>query len=37
MAFLKFENLWVFKAAEALADEIWDVVNDWGTFAKLTG
>ena len=36
MAFLKFEDLRVFRAAEALADEIWDVVNDWETFAKLT-
>jgi four helix bundle protein len=36
MAFLKFEDLRVFKAAEALADEIWDLANDWGTFAKLT-
>ena len=36
MAFLQFEDLRVFKAAEALADEIWDVANGWGTFAKLT-
>lgn len=36
MAFLKFEDLRVFKAAEAFADEIWDVVNEWETFAKLT-
>ena len=36
MAFLKFEDLRVFKAAEALADEIWEIVSDWDTFAKLT-
>jgi four helix bundle protein len=36
MAFLQLEDLRVFKAAEALADEIWVVANDWGTFAKLT-
>ena len=34
MVFLKFEDLRVFKAAEALADEIWDVANDWRTFAN---
>jgi four helix bundle protein len=36
MAFLKFEDLRVFKAAETFADEIWDVVNNWEPFAKLT-
>ena len=36
MAFLKFEDLRVFKAAEAFADEIWDLVNEWETFVKLT-
>ena len=36
MAFLRFEDLRVFKAGEAFADEIWDIVNAWETFAKLT-
>jgi four helix bundle protein len=36
MAFLRFEDLRVFKAVEVFADEIWDVVNTWETFAKLT-
>lgn len=36
MAFLKFEDLRVFKSAEAFADEVWDIVGDWEMFAKLT-
>jgi four helix bundle protein len=36
MAFLKFEDLRVFNAAETLADEVWDIVIAWETFAKLT-
>jgi hypothetical protein len=36
MAFLRFEDLRVFKAAEVFADEIWEAVNTWETFAKLT-
>jgi four helix bundle protein len=36
MAFLRFEELRVFKAAEVFADEIWAIVNEWETFAKLT-
>jgi len=36
MAFLRFEDLRVFKAAEAFADEIWDIVNELESFAKFT-
>jgi four helix bundle protein len=36
MAFMRFEELRVFKAAEVFADEIWAIVNEWETFAKLT-
>ena len=33
---MKFEDLRVFKSAEAFADEVWDIVGDWEMFAKLT-
>jgi len=36
MAFMRLEELRVFKAAEVFADEIWATVNEWETFAKLT-
>ena len=31
-----FENLQVYQLAESLADEIWNVVNVWDKFAKVT-
>jgi four helix bundle protein len=36
MAFVPFEELRVFRAAENLADDIWDLVVGWGPFAKFT-
>ena len=36
MAFLPFEDLRVFQLAEQLADEIWDIVNTWKYFEKIT-
>ena len=36
MAFLPFEDLKVFQLAEQLADEIWDIVNTWKYFEKIT-
>ena len=36
MGFRPFEDLRVFKLAEQLADEIWNIVNTWDYFAKIT-
>jgi hypothetical protein len=36
MAFLSFEDLRVFKLAEQLADEIWEIVGTWGYYEKDT-
>jgi four helix bundle protein len=36
MAFLSFEDLRVFKLAEKLADEVWDIVGTWSYFEKDT-
>jgi four helix bundle protein len=36
MAFRRFEDLRVFKLAEQLADEIWDIVSAWRYFEKNT-
>ena len=36
MAFLSFEDLRVFKLAENLADEVWDIVGTWRYFEKDT-
>ena len=36
MAFRRFEDLRVFKLAEQLADEIWDIVSAWKYFEKNT-
>lgn len=36
MANSEFQNLRVYQLAENLADEIWDVVDGWGSFAKDT-
>ena len=36
MAFVKFEDLRVFKLAEGIADEVWDIVAKWDYFAKDT-
>ena len=36
MPFRPFEDLRVFQMAEQLADEIWDLVNTWDYFAKIT-
>ena len=34
MAFLRFEDLRVFKLAEKLCDDIWDIVTSWKYFEK---
>lgn len=31
-----FQNLQVYKLSEKLADEIWNIVNNWDYFAKDT-
>ncbi len=36
MATQQFENLRVYQMTETLADEVWDVVQGWNTFAKDT-
>ena len=36
MASVEFENLEVYKLAEKLADQIWDLVAPWDGFAKDT-
>ncbi|MBW2203415.1 MAG: four helix bundle protein [Deltaproteobacteria bacterium] len=36
MAFLRFEELDVFKLAEQLADDVWDIVLSWKYFEKDT-
>ena len=36
MGFVRFEELRVFRLAERLADEIWDVVKKWNHFEKDT-
>ena len=36
MAFLRFEDLRVFKLAEKLCDDIWDVATSWKHFEKNT-
>ena len=36
MAFRRFEDLRVFQLSERLSDEIWDIVNTWDYFAKIT-
>jgi len=36
MAFLRFEELNVFKLAEKLADEVWNIVFSWKHFEKET-
>ena len=36
MAFRPFEDLRVFQLAEQLADEVWDIVNTWQYFEKIT-
>lgn len=36
MANSEFQNLRVYQLAENLADEIWDVVDGWNSFAKDT-
>ena len=36
MTFLSFEDLRVFKLAEQLADEIWEIVGAWSYFEKDT-
>ena len=36
MANSEFQNLRVYQLAENLADEIWDVVDGWSSFAKDT-
>jgi four helix bundle protein len=36
MAFRRFEDLRVFKLAEQLADEIWDIVIKWKYFERNT-
>jgi four helix bundle protein len=36
MGFVRFEELRVFRLAERLADEIWDVVKNWNHFEKDT-
>ena len=36
MAFRRFEDLRVFKLAEQLADEIWDIVLTWKYFERST-
>jgi len=36
MAFLSFEDLRVFKLAEKLADNVWDIVGTWSYFEKDT-
>ena len=36
MAFRRFEDLRVFKLAEQLADEVWDIVATWKYFEKNT-
>jgi four helix bundle protein len=36
MVFRPFEDLRVFKLAELLADEIWDIVITWKYFEKST-
>ena len=36
MAFLRFEDLRVFKLAEQMADEIWDIVITWNYFERNT-
>ena len=36
MAFLRFEDLRVFKLAEKLCDDIWDIAISWKHFEKYT-
>ncbi len=36
MVFVPFEELRVFQMAETLADEVWNIVITWNTFAKDT-
>ena len=36
MAFLRFEDLRVFKLAEKLCDDIWDIVTSWEYFGRNT-
>lgn len=36
MARSEFENLRVYRLAERLADEIWDIAIEWNTFARDT-
>lgn len=36
MAKSNFENLQIYKLAESLADEIWNIVGNWEQFAKDT-
>jgi four helix bundle protein len=36
MAFQRFEDLRIYKLAERLADEIWDIVSTWNYFEKNT-
>ena len=36
MGFVPFEDLRVFRLAETLADEIWDIVTNWNYFEKDT-
>jgi four helix bundle protein len=36
MGFVRFEDLRVFRLAETLADEIWDIITNWNYFEKDT-
>jgi four helix bundle protein len=36
MASKNFQKLRVYRLSERLADDIWNIVNSWGTFAKDT-
>lgn len=36
MGFVRFEDLHIFKLAEKLADEVWNVVHHWNYFDKDT-
>lgn len=36
MGFVRFEDLEVFRLAEQMADDVWDVVNGWNFFARET-
>ena len=36
MGFVRFEDLHIFQLAERLADEVWNIVNQWNYFDKDT-